>query len=360
MDGDIHEGRYDSLMKSFTVDQFRGSYIYSIAIYPTDEFANQYRTSSPWIAMGVTVGIMVFTAAFFFLYDLFMNRNSVEKELRTAINTKRLFVRFISHEIRTPLNTVHLGLQLLISEMMAFLSTDTNKNTPAAAKVHDWMTVIEDIEESADTGILVLNDLINYDKISMGTLSADFEVLSLWELVRATTNQHQVAARRAGVTLGLRLQIDEPDLSAERRAVLQHLVVVADRVKVSQIVRNLVSNALKFSKQGRPVEVCVHWEEHGLPEALVPGELGAPFNAALHLNGIKSSSFDEESVNVLPNKSTRAGSLVVRVVDSGAGISKEDQQSLFQEGKQFRANQLQAGQGSGLGLWISKGWFISY
>jgi len=69
---------------------------------------------------------------------------------------------------------------------------------------------------------------------------------------------------------------------------------------------------------------------------------------------------DEEAVIALPDKSTRAGSLVVRVVDSGAGISKEDQQSLFQEGKQFRANQLQAGQGSGLGLWISKGWFYPY
>jgi hypothetical protein len=36
-------------------------------------------------------------------------------------------------------------------------------------------------------------------------------------------------------------------------------------------------------------------------------------------------------------------------------MSKEDQKSLFGEGIQFRVNQLQAGQGSGLGLWISKG-----
>jgi signal transduction histidine kinase len=52
---------------------------------------------------------------------------------------------------------------------------------------------------------------------------------------------------------------------------------------------------------------------------------------------------------------TRAGSLVVTVTDSGAGISKDNQLHLFREGVQFNANQLQAGQGSGLGLWISHG-----
>eukprot|EP01032_Pedospumella_encystans_P028678 gene28678-32391_t len=119
---------------------------------------------------------------------------------------------------------------------MSFLSTDANKNTPAAAK-------------------------------------------------------HQVAARRAGVTLRLHLQIDEPDLSAERRAVLQHLVVVADRIKVSQVVRNLVSNALKFSKQGSPVEVCVHWDEHGLPEAKVPGDLGL---ANIHNGSLTALSEGED------------------------------------------------------------------
>lgn len=50
----------------------------------------------------------------------------------------------------------------------------------------------------------------------------------------------------------------------------------------------------------------------------------------------------------------RSGSLILSVRDTGAGLSKENQTQLFQEGMQFNANQLQAGQGSGLGLWISK------
>ena len=50
--------------------------------------------------------------------------------------------------------------------------------------------------------------------------------------------------------------------------------------------------------------------------------------------------------------------LRVEVVDSGAGMSKENQKKLFGQYVQFNANSLQKGGGSGLGLWIAKGGFI--
>ena len=49
------------------------------------------------------------------------------------------------------------------------------------------------------------------------------------------------------------------------------------------------------------------------------------------------------------------GTMVVSVRDTGVGLSEDNLKQLFQEGIQFNANQLQGGQGSGLGLWISKG-----
>jgi CheY-like chemotaxis protein len=48
------------------------------------------------------------------------------------------------------------------------------------------------------------------------------------------------------------------------------------------------------------------------------------------------------------------GNVIITVTDSGPGLSLEQQQALFHQGVQFNPNQLQAGQGSGLGLWISK------
>lgn len=53
--------------------------------------------------------------------------------------------------------------------------------------------------------------------------------------------------------------------------------------------------------------------------------------------------------------SSRCGSLLIDVIDHGPGMGQEEMSRLFQEGVQFNPNQLQAGQGSGLGLWISKG-----
>ena len=47
--------------------------------------------------------------------------------------------------------------------------------------------------------------------------------------------------------------------------------------------------------------------------------------------------------------------MLVSVRDSGVGLSEDNLKQMFREGIQFNANQLQGGQGSGLGLWISKG-----
>lgn len=50
-----------------------------------------------------------------------------------------------------------------------------------------------------------------------------------------------------------------------------------------------------------------------------------------------------------------AGTITISVRDSGPGLSAENLKHLFREGVQFEPNRLQAGGGSGLGLWISKG-----
>jgi signal transduction histidine kinase/ActR/RegA family two-component response regulator len=355
--GDLHDRSFSGQGRSSRVSAFIGSVNYVVEIYPAQEYVDGFHTNTPLYAMIITVSIVFFTSVVFVLYDLLLNRSAVEKELRMNINTKRLFVRFISHEIRTPLNTVHIGLQLLVSEMLQYISAmRDSKETPApvavAEKIADWVSVIRDIEDSSDSAIVVLNDLINYDKISMGTLNPEFEVVSLWDLVCATVKPFHVQARRSGITLQVLLECEQEGLRAERGAKLDRLVVIADRVKLSQVIRNLLSNALKFSKEGSTVVVKVQWDEDGLPASNLP-------SGFVH-DKDKSSSPPSHAITVTPElvkpvRLTRAGSLVVTVTDSGAGISKDNQLHLFREGVQFNANQLQAGQGSGLGLWISHG-----
>ena len=76
-------------------------------------------------------------------------------------------------------------------------------------------------------------------------------------------------------------------------------------------------------------------------------------NSAANATTTNSSSSSSNNSAAVTNSVLR-----VEVIDSGAGISKENQTKLFGQYVQFNANALQKGGGSGLGLWISKGEWI--
>jgi signal transduction histidine kinase len=198
------------------------------------------------------------------------------------------------------------------------------------------------VEESSVIATNVLNDLINYDKVAMGTLNTELELVSLWQLINTALKPFLVNARQAAVRLVLNSKF-ELDTDPQYRAALDSLMGVGDAIKISQVVRNLLSNALKFSPCGGEVLVTVRWDPLGLPHAAVPEPRGSGDSNKSAGDLIAWSSL------------ARAGSLVLTVRDGGAGMSAEDQKNLFREGIQFNANQLQHGGGSGLGLWIAKG-----
>ena len=101
----------------------------------------------------------------------------------------------------------------------------------------------------------------------------------------------------------------------------------ADKFKLSQVLRNLVSNALKFTPAGGAVTITIQREANE-----------DPFRSGIPRVG--------------PLGSSHLLRLVVQ--DTGAGISAANQKKLFGQYVQFNPNQLQKGGGSGLGLWISK------
>jgi CheY-like chemotaxis protein len=103
------------------------------------------------------------------------------------------------------------------------------------------------------------------------------------------------------------------------------------------VIRNLVSNALKFTPEKGTVRVHVTWH----------------WPIENDINGVGSKKFrlgkgEEVSLN-------SSGYVKVKVDDTGAGMSKPQLENLFQAGVQFNANELQQGQGSGFGLFIAKG-----
>ena len=131
---------------------------------------------------------------------------------------------------------------------------------------------------------------------------------------RRSHKQFCVVAKQKKIEFTFECGLEEGD----QAWVAQYFICI-DPVRLGQVVLNLLTNAYKFTP------------EHG-------------------------------SIRMVVSKVTRDGArlpsqlfLRLEVIDSGAGISKENQKKLFGQYVQFNANALQKGGGSGLGLWICKG-----
>jgi len=122
----------------------------------------------------------------------------------------------------------------------------------------------------------------------------------------------------------------------DRKEFMKKLVVMGDLKKIEQVMRNLISNAIKFTPSGGQLMVDVSWVPGDDDRSASP--MSIPLNSMLR-----------------KNLTTSNGVIKVSVSDTGEGMTPEQQERVFNEGVQFDANRLQDGKGSGLGLWISKG-----
>jgi len=209
---------------------------------------------------------------------------------------------------------------------------------PQTAK--EWFDLSQEIQGNAQGAVDVLNDLLNYDKIEQGTLQLALEPLNVWQLVEKAILEFKLPASSKHIDLQVSFdtqQANEKGIGKFTRARLlpdsiKGLRVIGDSVRLTQVLRNLMSNALKFTPADGSVHVQAMYQEDE-PGTLQTIELQKGRAATGCLNG----------------------SIKVRVADTGAGMSPDQISRLFQEGIQFNVNELQAGGGSGLGLYIADG-----
>jgi len=337
-DGDLHNRDYSKHGKSVILNRFEtgstSSAVYTLTVYPTEEMFQAFSTDSPMIVALAFAGVIAAVACIFFGYDYLMRREASER--KAVLKMKRKFVRFISHEIRTPLNTVCMGLELLQAELKApnGVDGDTAPRGFTDEDVAFWLNVTEDINENAHVGVEILNDLLNYDKLETSTLILETELVLIWELVEKTVNQFGIQAVKRKVELKLDMERPSgetiPDVEGLETS--DPYIVVGDSIRLSQVLRNVISNALKFTPEDGLIQVTARYHPNGLPDAT-------------------PMLLEDEAVS----SHIRAGSITVSVKDSGVGLSRDQLARLFSEGVQFEANRLQHGGGSGLGLNIAKG-----
>ena len=329
---------------------------YYMDIYSTDEYIVAFHTNNPTIACIGAVAIMAFTGILFFLFDYFVRKEFHDK--KKLLEAKRNFVRYISHEVRTPLNTVCMGLTLLQHDFAFVLGLRNNGETAAITthserpttgdldkeQLQEWMQLSTQVLQNADAAVRVLSDLLNYDKIQMGTLTLELSLIPIWHCLERTVHEFRIAAleKKVNLTLDLGPLLGDDDKDEEGPTPgvlglppnLRSCKVLGDNVKLIQVFRNLISNGLKFSNERGNLIVRV--SEKPLP-----------------VNSRKTETVELQKdtfVTVI-----RRGQVLVEFIDDGVGMTMEQVNTVFDDGTQFNANKFQSGGGSGLGMNIAKG-----
>lgn len=162
---------------------------------------------------------------------------SVEQRLQDAIRVRDEFLSVASHELKTPLTVLGLRLQAFARAALADPDSDWSR-----CHARDVEGMLRQVMRLAD----LVNGLLDVSRISTGRLNLEYEQVDLRALVQEVTVRFQPEAERAECDV----EISGPE----------SIVGAWDRMRLEQVVTNLVSNALKYGA-GRPVHVDVEVED---------------------------------------------------------------------------------------------------
>ncbi|MGE0488244.1 MAG: response regulator [Vulcanimicrobiota bacterium] len=208
------------------------------------------------------------------------------KEAAEAANrAKSEFLANMSHEIRTPMNGI-IGM------------TNLTLNTRLTSVQREYLKAVAD---SADALLSVINEILDFSKIEAGALDYDPVPISLRDQLDQTLKTLALKAHEKNLELACHVETDVPD------------EVVADPVRLRQVIINLVGNAIKFTAEG---EVSLH---------------------------VRLLELGPDQVE-----------LQFTVADTGVGVAPEKADKIFEAFSQADASTTRVYGGTGLGLTICK------
>ena len=271
---------------------------------------------------------------------------------------KKTMIRFLSHEIRSPLNVIQTTLQSVVEDMKLIPQFDKG-----------FLDDFSDVQQSCTAAVTLLDSMIQMEQLESGSFVVNLEPCPSASIL--------TMAKRCGIiakSKGIKLTIHNL-LAEDGRAdvVAGNTYVLLDVMKMEQILRNLVVNAVKFTNKGGSISITMKQANATDLASLPPlfdyskfASLGPTVDAS-HTAEATSTPSEQvvdagrsghcnESNPLLSRYVTGANEcgIVVEVVDTGVGMSAEQCESVFGEFVQFKPGELQGGEGFGLGLWVCK------
>ena len=215
---------------------------------------------------------------------------------------KSEFISIVSHELRTPLTSINSALDIILKGTTGEINDATEKFLNLAKRNVTRLSAI-------------IYDLLDLSKIEAGKMEFRFEKTNINLPVELVKNTLESLAREQNITIKAEL-----DNSLD--------FVYIDTQRMEQVVTNLVSNAIKFTRENGTIEIKTR---------------------KIKAEEIRNNSFFEE----IPTKLSKEY-VEISVKDNGIGIAKENWNKVFEQFKQIENSLSRKVGGSGLGLPIAK------
>ena len=211
--------------------------------------------------------------------------NELKEQKQKLIESDKYKTNFLanmSHELKTPLNSI-----IVISAIMS-----KNKNNKLE---EDQVKNLKIINNCGNDLLMLINDVLDISKIEAGQVSINLSKVNINELIESLIYEMQPLALDKGLKLN-------------SNCLLHNIVLLTDANKMKQILKNLISNAIKFMEKG---DIVISLDEN-------------------------------------------ANDITIKVIDQGIGIAQEKLGHIFERFKQADGSTTRKYGGTGLGLAISK------
>lgn len=234
------------------------------------------------IEQSLLILAVVLATIFFLLFHhaRIIDYSTLYQRLKEVNELKDDFISMASHELRSPLTAIR-GYTSLIQEQ---------ERLPEGVPDR-----LKKIDRAAETLNQLIEDILDVSRIDQGRLKLEMQPVRIADCAHEVCGLLVQKARAKGLEL-------------KCASVEEDLVVMADTVRLRQVLVNLVDNAIKYTPKGS-VEI--------------------------------SAVSEKENV-------------VIRISDTGLGMSAEDQQGLFQKFYRVNSSDVRKQTGTGLGLWITR------